>query len=103
MSTHLLKASQRTAWLALVWLLPAVISQAASSLLTVDYKKLVSRADLIYDTPAPRSEEGMPVGNGRMGSLVWTSPSAGLAARPRLSHDQRLGRVLSPFPEFQKG
>lgn len=47
-----------------------------SKLLTVDYRKLVSRADLSYDKPASRSEEGMPVGNGRMGSLVWTSPSA---------------------------
>jgi hypothetical protein len=36
----------------------------------------VARADLHYTTPATRSEEGMPVGNGRMGSLVWTSPSA---------------------------
>src|SRR3954467_3343236 len=36
----------------------------------------VGRADLDYRTPAARSEEGMPVGNGRMGSLVWTTPSA---------------------------
>jgi hypothetical protein len=49
---------------------------SASRLLTVDYRRLVSRADLNWDTPASRSEEGMPVGNGRMGSLVWTSPSA---------------------------
>src|SRR3954469_19052810 len=44
--------------------------------LNVDFRKLVSRADLNYDTPATRSEEGQPVGNGRMGSLVWTTPSA---------------------------
>jgi hypothetical protein len=37
---------------------------------------VIARADLDYSTPAVRSEEGMPVGNGRMGSLVWTSPSA---------------------------
>jgi hypothetical protein len=36
----------------------------------------VSQADLVYDTPVVRSEEGMPVGNGRMGTLVWTTPSA---------------------------
>ncbi|GAA4300077.1 hypothetical protein GCM10023143_00740 [Compostibacter hankyongensis] len=36
----------------------------------------ISHADLDYDHPAPRSEAGMPVGNGRMGSLVWTVPSA---------------------------
>ena len=44
-------------------------------LLRVDYEKLVSRADLIYQKPVPRSEEGMPIGNGRMGSLVWTTPT----------------------------
>jgi len=38
-------------------------------------KELISRADLIYDQPASRSEAGQPVGNGRMGSLVWTTPS----------------------------
>jgi hypothetical protein len=49
---------------------------AAADLLQVDYRKLVSRADLDYTTPATRSEEGQPIGNGRMGSLVWTTPSA---------------------------
>src|SRR5437868_3409497 len=49
---------------------------AGSALLNVDYKTLVGRADLDYTAPAARSEEGMPVGNGRMGSLVWTTPSA---------------------------
>ncbi|MCP4309681.1 MAG: glycoside hydrolase, partial [Bacteroidetes bacterium] len=47
-----------------------------NSLMKVDYRSLVSRADLSYDVPATRSEEGMPVGNGNMGSLVWTTPSA---------------------------
>jgi len=64
----------------LVWVLcaaaPCLAQSSASSLLTVDYRKLVSRADLTYDKPASRSEEGMPAGNGRMGSLVWTSPTA---------------------------
>jgi len=46
-----------------------------SSILSVDYEKLVSRADRSYEKAVPRSEEGLPVGNGRMGSLVWTSPS----------------------------
>ena len=47
-----------------------------SSLLALNYRKLLERADLIYDRPAARSEEGIPVGNGRMGSLVWTVPDA---------------------------
>lgn len=41
-----------------------------------DYKELVSHADLTYDKPVNSSEEGIPLGNGRMGSLVWTTPSA---------------------------
>jgi hypothetical protein len=48
----------------------------SSKLLKVNYKSLVSRADLDYSTPVVRSEEGMPVGNGRMGSLVWTTPAS---------------------------
>lgn len=60
----------------LLFSLAAFSAQAGSSLLDVDYGKLVSRGDLYYTTPASRSEEGMPVGNGRMGSLVWTTPSA---------------------------
>ncbi len=39
-------------------------------------RAVIARGDLDYSTPASRSEEGMPVGNGRMGSLVWTTPSA---------------------------
>src|SRR5437762_10775335 len=41
-----------------------------------DIQRAVSRADLDYTTPARRSDEGMPIGNGRMGSLAWTTPSA---------------------------
>lgn len=46
------------------------------NLLSANYKKLISRSDIIYDKPAYRSEEGLPVGNGVTGSLVWTTPSA---------------------------
>lgn len=46
------------------------------ALLDVDYMNLISRADLNYDKPAYRSEEGQPIGNGVTGSLVWTTPSA---------------------------
>jgi hypothetical protein len=47
-----------------------------SEIIKVDYNNLVSKADLFYTSPVKRSEEGMPVGNGVMGSLVWTTPSA---------------------------
>ena len=39
-------------------------------------RSVVSRADLIYKAPVARSEEGIPIGNGRMGTLVWTTPGA---------------------------
>lgn len=39
-------------------------------------RSTVARADLDYAEPVVRSEEGMPVGNGRTGSLVWTTPAA---------------------------
>ncbi len=56
---------------------PAAQTRAAGTgMASVDYGKLVSRADLHYDKPVRRSEEGIPVGNGRMGSLVWTTPEA---------------------------
>lgn len=46
-----------------------------SSVIDVNYKELVSRADLVYTEPVLRSEAGMPIGNGSMGSLLWTIPS----------------------------
>jgi hypothetical protein len=36
----------------------------------------VSRADLVYTTPVTRSEEAIPIGNGRIAARVWTTPSA---------------------------
>jgi len=64
------------AFLVVASLFSKIAPAGASSLLDVDYKSLVSRADLTNDKPVTRSEEGMPVGNGRMGSLVWTTPTA---------------------------
>ena len=57
-------------------LLPGLAGSTDDSLLKVDFRNLVSRADLHYNKPIDRSEEGLPVGNGRMGSLVWTTPTA---------------------------
>ena len=47
-----------------------------SDLLEVDYRALVSQADLIYQSPGETPVEGHPIGNGRMGTLIWTSPSS---------------------------
>lgn len=49
---------------------------AADTLIQVDRRAQVARADLDYSAPAVRPEEGMPVGNGRVGSLLWTTPGA---------------------------
>jgi len=65
-----------------------------------DLAALIGEADLICDKPAPRSEEGMPIGNGRMGTLVWTAPESfacssigsmytATAARPTASSNGR--------------
>jgi hypothetical protein len=51
-------------------------SATAPVLPAVDSRAIVAKSDLLYDTPVARSEEGLPLGNGRMGSLVWTTTSA---------------------------
>jgi hypothetical protein len=35
-----------------------------------------SCADIVADQPAAAPEAGHPIGNGRMGTTVWTSPEA---------------------------
>jgi hypothetical protein len=37
---------------------------------------IVSRSNLVYDKPAESADAGQPIGNGRMGTMVWTSPTA---------------------------
>ena len=51
------------------------LAELPSELTEADVRSLISQSDLVYAQPAARSEEGIPVGNGRMGSLVWTTPS----------------------------
>ncbi len=63
----------RRAFLAGSMAMPALAQQTGRA--PVDYRKLISASDLIYDKPVPRSEEGIPIGNGRMGTLVWTTPT----------------------------
>jgi hypothetical protein len=41
-----------------------------------ELRALVSQGDLVYEKPVSRSEEGIPIGNGRMGTLVWTAPTS---------------------------
>lgn len=42
----------------------------------VDCRGLVSRADLVYESPASHPVEGQPIGNGVMGTMVWTTADA---------------------------
>jgi hypothetical protein len=42
----------------------------------VDPQESVSPSDLVYDRPAETPDAGQPIGNGRMGTMVWTSPAA---------------------------
>lgn len=42
-------------------------------LLNVDYRAVVSRADLIYLSHPDKAVEGHPIGNGKMGTLVWAA------------------------------
>jgi hypothetical protein len=47
-----------------------------TDLFDVDYRALVSRADLIYESPVAHPVEGQAVGNGVMGTMVWTTADA---------------------------
>ena len=51
-------------------------NSVSSVLPPVDFRALVSKSDLVFSEPVNTGEEGMPVGNGVMGTLVWTTPSA---------------------------
>jgi hypothetical protein len=79
----------------LLWPIPGT-----AGWLNVNFKALVSRADLDYNEPARRSDEGMPVGNGRMGSLVWTLPTQLKFQINRSDVFAADGRTVS-FPEGQ--
>lgn len=39
-------------------------------------RQIVSLADLTYQGAARLPEHGLPLGNGRMGSLIWLTPNA---------------------------
>lgn len=63
-----------------------------------ELRALISRADLDYPAPPARSEDGLPVGNGRMGSLVWTTPTAVKFQINRVDV-QPIGAASNSFPE----
>lgn len=52
------------------------------TMMTVDYAALVSKADLDLSTPlgvADSEKPGLPIGNGRLGTLLWTPAPSMLA------------------------
>jgi len=55
---------------------PSVDDHNISDFTEIDYSKLVSKADLTYDKPVSLGQAGMPLGNGRMGSMIWTSSTS---------------------------
>ena len=55
---------------------PAPGPSGHSTLLDVNFRNLIARADLEYTKPVSRSEEGVPIGNGTMGTLLWTAASS---------------------------
>ena len=54
----------------------AIAQSFDAPLLMVNERALVSAGDLIYLSPAATPVEGQPLGNGRMGTLAWTSPAS---------------------------
>lgn len=43
----------------------------------------------------PRGEEGIPIGNGRMGSLVWVTSTVPILALPKVTGDKTAGATES--------
>jgi len=53
----------------------AISAEPAGALMAVDYAALVGGADLDFAMPlGPGAERGLPIGNGRIGTLLWTRP-----------------------------
>ena len=54
-------------------------------------KNLISRADIHYTRPALSAEEGLPIGNGQMGTLAWTTPEDPSTIRYQLNRNDTFG------------
>jgi hypothetical protein len=63
-------------WLVLSASFARCEENAGGGLFDVRMPDLIRRADLNLKGPVNRSEAGLPIGNGRMGTLLWTSPRA---------------------------
>ena len=65
----------------------------------VDYREIISKSDLHYKGPTERRESGLPLGNGRMGSLLW---STNTSIRFQINRDDvhANGCATNSFPEI---
>lgn len=55
-----------------------VYADSSAPILNMDYKSYVSAGDVNYTGVITTSQHGMPIGNGRMGSLVWNNNASSL-------------------------
>ncbi len=67
----------------------------------MNHRDLVGQADLHFTGTAERSEEGLPIGNGTMGTLVWTSPSSVKFAINRVDVYAN-GSASNSFPQIHE-
>ena len=58
--------------------LQANAAQAMTPLVTIDYRNVVSAADITYTELISKPYHGMPIGTGEMGSLVWNNGTSAL-------------------------
>jgi hypothetical protein len=61
------------------YLLTALLVAVPTVLHAADHltgRPSLENSDLVYDQPAESPDAGQPIGNGRMGTMVWTSPDA---------------------------
>lgn len=81
-------------------LLAARLPHRGPSLVDVDFDALTSLSDLHYLSPVEDPASGLPIGNGRMGTFVWTTPNSIAFQLNRVdvygANRDHMGRFLGP-------
>jgi len=73
-----MKSFANISMLAIFGIASACAAAPLAPLMTADYQKLVSAADIDFTGLTPKPYHGMPIGTGEMGSLVWNSGRSAL-------------------------
>lgn len=83
---------------AVIVFLIAFTAAARGQMFSIDRQALIARAGLTLNKPVSRSEEGLPIGNGRMGTLLWTE---GDTLRMQINRVDVFGNscVTTSFPQ----